>query len=275
MEAWIVYKKEDAKRNRHFIDFFKASCKKRGVTLQLRYAEEFDEKQTELSSEKPLFIVMRATMPELSFYFESLGILVFNSAKFSELANDKEKTLVAAEKRGIKIPVTRYVTHETALREANLLGYPVIIKPRDGHGGQDVLCMEHEQELEKTLPSFCHERFLMQKPVSHLGRDLRVYVLGGKVIASMLRKREDDFRSNYCLGGSASLYSLSEAEEKTVQSVIQTFSFDFAGIDFLFDGENMVLSEIEDVVGTRMLYHFTDIDAVDLYVEYILRKISI
>lgn len=58
------------------------------------------------------------------------------------------------------------------------------------------------------------EGYVYQKPASDLGRDLRVWLIGGKIIAAVLRKSDTDFRSNYCLGGSAQVYTLSESEKR-------------------------------------------------------------
>ena len=56
--------------------------------------------------------------------------------------------------------------------------------------------------------------------------------------------------------------------------VISLFDIGFVGIDFMFSDGKMILNEIEDVVGARMLYHLTDLDVVDIYVEHILKTIG-
>ena len=86
----------------------------------------------------------------------------------------------------------------------------------------------------------------------------------------MLRVSSNEFRSNYCLGGNASRYNLTEEEEQIVATVINNLDIGFAGIDIMFDKGRPVLNEIEDNVGSRMLYALTDIDPVDLYLDHIL-----
>ena len=283
LTGWLIYRKKDAERNQHYITFYEEACRKRGATILLRYFEEFSygtgPSGLTLSyggapAIKPDFVVMRADVPLFSEHLEQMGFAVFNNAYLSLVANDKAKTLEVAAKAGIPTPQSRLGTKENSLLVAKELGYPLVIKPRDGHGGQDVLWVEHEAALIELLKTYPHASFLLQKPVSDLGKDLRVYVVGGEIVAAMLRVQKKDFRSNYCLGGSAERYTLSAEEERLVNHVISLFEVSFAGFDFMFDNGRMILNEIEDVVGARMLYHLTEIDVVDLYVEHILGAIA-
>ncbi len=283
LTGWLIYRKKDAERNQHYITFYEEACRKRGTTILLRYLEEFSygtgENGLTLSYGgapviKPDFVVMRADVPLFSEHLEQMGFAVFNNAYLSLVANDKAKTLAVAAKAGIPTPQSRLGTKENSLLVAKELGYPLVIKPRDGHGGQEVLWVEHEAALIELLKTYPHTSFLLQKPVSDLGKDLRVYVVGGEIVAAMLRVQKKDFRSNYCLGGSAERYTLSPEEERLVNHVISLFEVSFAGFDFMFDNGRMILNEIEDVVGARMLYHLTEIDVVDLYVEHILGTIA-
>ena len=283
MEGWLIYRKKDAERNKHYIAFYEAACRKRGIQIVLRYFEDFSygtaldlylSYRGKEITQKPDFIIMRADVPDFSEYLETMGYSVFNNARFSAIANDKFKTLQLATKLGIKVPITRLATLESAAEEAAFLGYPLVMKPRDGHGGAGVLWVENEESLQRLLKDYNHASFLLQKPVSALGRDLRIYVVGGEVVAAMLRSREDDFRSNYCLGGSASRYELTKAEMDIVHRLTETLDIGFAGIDLMFDEGRPVLNEMEDVVGARMLYHLTELDVVDMYIEHIVNRIQ-
>ncbi len=283
VSGWLIYRKEDALRNQHYIPFYEQAFKKRGGEISLRFLEDFSFETKEdgvtlcydgVPALLPDFAVMRGDVPTFSFRLESLGIRVFNSGAFSLVANDKARTFQVARSAGIPVLKTILTNHEMAETEARKMGFPLVMKPRDGHGGQDVLWIASEAEMKDILPTYDHETFLLQEPASELGKDLRVYVVGGKIIAAMLRSRKDDFRSNYCLGGEASLYDLKGEELALAERVISLFSADYAGFDFMFHRGEMVLNEIEDVVGARMLYHLTDIDVVDLYAEHIITTIG-
>ncbi|MBE7048116.1 MAG: ATP-grasp domain-containing protein [Ruminococcaceae bacterium] len=282
MKGWLIYRKQEAERNKFAVTMYHKACARRKIHIQLKYLEElspetagsvsaFNNKKTSL----PDFVIMRADAPFFSATLEKSGCRVFNSAQVSALANDKLKTIQMAKSLGIATPITCVATKTDAVAVGARLGYPLVMKPRDGHGGQDVLWIDSEAMLVKILPTFHHESFLLQKPVSSLGQDLRVYVIGGQVVVAMLRSRDDDFRSNYCLGGHASIHSLTPEEQTIVGKITEALPMDFAGIDLLYHEGQPVLSEIEDVVGARMVYHLTNLDIIDMYVEHIATQLGL
>ena len=103
---------------------------------------------------------------------------------------------------------------------------------------------------------------------------MRVYVLGGEVLAAVKRTSECDFRSNFSLGGKAEIIDLPDEVKEYIRLIIEALSPDLVGIDFIRHNGEWVLGEIEDVVGTRMLYALTDIDAADEYVGYVIGQIN-
>ena len=61
------------------------------------------------------------------------------------------------------------------------------------------------------------KKWVIQRPASELGKDVRVYAIGNRIVQAMLRVSETDFRSNFCLGGQAELYELGAEEQYMVQ----------------------------------------------------------
>jgi len=148
-----------------------------------------------------------------------------------------------------------------------------VLKAVDGHGGSQV-CL-YDGNVEKILRIMGRSDMVAQEKVGNRNSDLRVYVIGGKILASVLRESSEGFRANFSLGGSVSLYSLKAVEQELVQKIIDLFNFDMVGIDFILDDNgNLVFNEIEDVVGARMLYQCSDIDIVKEYLSYISKKIK-
>jgi len=96
-----------------------------------------------------------------------------------------------------------------------------------------------------------------------------VYVLAGEVALSVLRRSEKDFRSNFSLGGTASIVECTPYQKDIINKLYNSLSFDFVGIDFIFNDGEWILNEIEDVVGTRMIYNYTSIDIVDKWLTHI------
>ena len=100
-----------------------------------------------------------------------------------------------------------------------------------------------------------------------------MYAIGGKVVASVLRRSENNFKSNFSLGGSVQLAQVDEKQKAIVKTLYEQLKFDYVGIDFLPTKSGWVLNEIEDSAGARMLYACSDIDIVRLYAEYIAKEI--
>ena len=105
-----------------------------------------------------------------------------------------------------------------------------------------------------------------------------VYVVatyGDKIVACMLRSNDSDFRANYSLGAKAELVDLLEEVEKYLKVVIYDLHPDFIGVDFLIDNDQYVFNEVEDPVGSRMLYENTDIDPIKLFAEHVLNVMGV
>lgn len=260
MFGWIIYNKEDAKRNERYIKWHIDKFKAEDIELELVFTDEINFEFL------PGFAIVRAIRPDITRKLEKAGVKCFNNSFVSEICNDKAKSYMYVSENGVEVLPTYYSIDE--IRE-----FPVVIKPKNSHGGDRVKIAESHKELMSIMPLYEGNNYVMQAVANNPGKDVRVYVMGNKIIAAMLRKSEDDFRSNFCLGGSASVYNLNSEETDTVRKVIELFDFDFVGIDFVFNNGKMIFNEIEDVVGSRMLYTYTDIDVADLYVKYILKRL--
>lgn len=264
MKGWLLYSREGAARNRTFIDFWFFAAKERGVVLELHLTDG------PLPETRPDFAVMRDMNPALSFRLEAMGIPVFNPARVSECCNDKWSTYRLASKLGVPFPKTEFIP-DPALMPPH--PFPYVLKACGGHGGTQVFLVRNETEAKTVSEALCGIPSVLQEPVSDLGKDLRVYVLGKQVIAAMLRVSKTDFRSNFCLGGSAVPYTLSPHEKEIVDAFASALPLGLAGIDLIFHESKALFNEIEDVVGCRMLYSMTDIRPVELYLDWILKQL--
>ena len=122
--------------------------------------------------------------------------------------------------------------------------------------------------------SIAGRKMVLQPLIKNGGRfcDMRVYVIGKRIVAAVMRSSGRDFRANYSRGGDVALVELRDAQKQIVNRILDELDFGMAGIDFLFDRDgNMVLNEIEDVAGSRMLYECAPhIDIVSQYVDYVM-----
>lgn len=246
MNGWIIYTKDEAKRNRWFIEHFIEVAKEYGHTLTLKFPDE-------IGAPYPDFAIARAFDYKINEHLENQGVKVFNNSRLAKIANDKALCYKFMEKNNVPIMPTFYTKPENPT-------FPLIVKSASGHGGTQVRMVHNKAELEKaskTIPNAVY-----QAVASDLGKDLRVYVIANEIVAAMLRESKTDFRSNYCLGGNASVYTLSKSEKKQIEKIISLLDIAYCGIDFVFDNGKIIFNELEDAVGARMLYDLTDIDII-------------
>lgn len=280
MTGWLVYDKKGIEKNAWFADQIISYGAQRNADIKLVLCEELKigtdkEKLLSFNGVKPDFVINRTVFPFLSKYFEQCGVKVFNNAFVSEVCNDKRKTHMYLANKGIDMMESRFFDRRFFCAESADITFPCVVKPANGHGGNGVKIVKNCKELKETVSKYETYAFLCQKIADTPGLDLRVYVMGNKIIGAVLRKSEDDFRSNFSLGGKVEAYTLNEYEEKQVSKVIKHFDLSYAGIDFIFDAGKMKLNEIEDVVGARMLYQTHDIAAHEMYVDYIIGETAV
>lgn len=284
MTGWVLYDDEQYKKNSWFAQrLVECLSKTAEVRLILTQSLQFGTRNGEaffsIGKEQikaPDFAVSRTIFPLLSSVLESAGTRVFNNFSVSKFCNDKRYTYSGLAGSNIPILDTwffekRFFSPES-IEETD---YPMVLKSAAGHGGSEVFLLKSKEELLNALNNLSDGRFLLQKVCPSVGKDVRVYLLGGKVLAAILRT-SDNFKSNYSLGGKASLYELNSREKDLINKVLSMMPEipDFVGMDFLIDGDKWYFNEIEDVVGTRMLYECLNMDAAEVYSEYITVQMS-
>lgn len=279
MTGWLVYDHDNIQRNSFFIDRWLSAAQVHSVKLLLVKAQELaygiqQGKPFLLYQSQPLrpdFVVMRAQHPLLSEHLEKMNIPCFNNAKVADVCNHKQKTHSLFSSILPMMP--------TAFLEAssfeNPFPYPVVVKGSHGCGGRSVFLAKNDQEYQEAARLIAPDDFIVQPLCDEPGKDLRVYVLGKHIIATMLRHQSGDFRSNVGLGGGSHPAELTQELKAYVDEVMKQFDFGLAGIDFIFHQGKPVFNEIEDVVGTRMLYMHTQRDIAAEYLSYILDQIRL
>lgn len=292
MTGWLVYRFEDIKKNRWYIDSYIEEGKKLDIKIRLILVDKLDfgVKNNSLfleyeggEIEKPDFVVNRAIYPLLTKQLEGMGIRVFNNSMVAEICNDKAKTYQYISRLNIPVINTKFVKSEYLEYALGNITDPTIIKGVSGHGGNEVFLYnpgkDSQSVKEDILSELKQTDTVIQPFIEGKHQDLRVYVIGKTIIAAILRTGKDGFKSNFSLGGEVSNYTLSSDEIKLITTIINKFTFDksefgLVGIDFLIDNSgSLIFNEIEDVVGARMLYECTDINLVNLYLKFILSQI--
>lgn len=270
MIGWVIYDEAGYKRNKWFANELRDRL---GSDCRLIISEYLDFgvdggfffKYMGEKMKLPAYAVQRCIYPVLSDTLETAGVRVFNSARVCRVCNDKRATLLLASSLGINCPKTVFADRAF---KPKFEDFPCVLKAAGGHGGSQVIMVNSNEEYLKSAEDFDSRDILFQQIVDP-GRDKRVYLLGGKVLACVERHSHRDFRSNFSLGGSAEPADVSDAELRAVRLINGELKPDFVGVDFIYKNGVPLLNEVEDIVGTRMLYELTDIDAVGEYAKYI------
>lgn len=284
-QAWLIYRRQDSVRNKYYIETFQEEGKKRNVNILLMLVDEMDFGVYEgklylLYQGKvvdyPDFVICRTIFPLLTRHLELMGIRVFNNSRVAEVCNDKAKTYQMVS--SLKLPMINtsfYYREDYERAEANMneAHAPYVIKAVDGHGGSQVF-LSSDKIKTTTRDGIAHSHFVVQPLTGSRHQDLRTYVIGKEIIGSVLRSSKEGFRSNFSLGGKVESYQLKEMEEACVRKIINEFDFGMVGIDFIIGDEGeLIFNEIEDVVGSRMLYHCSKVNFIEKYLEYMLLTI--
>lgn len=267
MLCWIIYNKEDVEKNKRFIDFVSIGLAKYHVNTKLIILQEIGDIEGLMQKDVPSVAINRSRNYDVAAVLEKNGVRVFNSATVTKIANNKKETY--EELRGV-VPFMPFVSDV-----ADMKYFPYVIKSVDGHGGNEVFMVENEGDKDTVIEKLKDKEYIAQDCASDLGKDVRVYVLGNKIIAAMLRTSTKSFKSNYSLGGSVQRYTLNDIEIQMVKRILKKVPLDYGAIDFIFHNKSAVFNEIEDAAGARMLYENTDIDIVQRFVEYIAWELAL
>lgn len=282
LTGWLIYSKKDVKRNKAYIDWFISEAKKQNIQLTLIYRETLtigmkNNKQTILLNKQvaslPQFTIIRTIEPILQYIFESLGVYTFNNYDVARICNDKKLTYLAMNR--LKIPTLDTLFFNRTLPNKPPLAYPFVIKDAYGRSGKQVYLINNFNDWEKVKQKINFNEIIIQDGNVQLGKDVRVFIIGKKIIAAVLRKNKHDFRANFTLGGQAIPYELNQKEIKMIKKIIRHFDFGLVGIDFLINyQEGLIFNEIEDVVGSRILSETSRINLLQKYISFIKGRLK-
>jgi len=277
----LIYRREDYKKNQWFAQQFIARAQEYGLTIDFVLTDELflgidDQFYVTVRGKRlstPDFVINRSRNSIIATHFEKMGCRVFNTAMITEICNHKGKTHQFINANGIKSVKTWIGNRHDFCVEQFDGDFPLILKSVAGHGGRGVFLVANEEELAEKLSLFSDDEFILQEICTNPGIDIRVFVMGNEILAAVKRYSEKGFKANYSLGGKVEPYSLNESEKRLVKKITQLAQFDFVGIDFLLDEEgHFLFNEIEDMVGSRVLYTCYDMDVVGLYLAYVKKS---
>ena len=293
-KVWILSKRTmDEYENRRLVETFNEN----GIETRLVHPDKFDlfvnkKDLTDIWSDGvknslPNAVLVRTGSGSTYFslavmrQLESLGIPVINSSTSIDMVKDKLQTSQLLAKHGIPIPKTMLVRWPiNAALVASEIGFPCVVKVITGSYGKGVhLCqsigafnalMEFIESLNAKKTMIIQE-FIDAK----VGSDLRVWVVGGKVIGAMQRtSANNDFRANISGGGTGEQYEINEEIDFLARETAKIMGLDIAGIDLLFDKEGFKVCEANSAPGFEGMEQYCNMDIAKAITDYISFKIA-
>ncbi|PWI24312.1 hypothetical protein DEX24_13900 [Kurthia sibirica] len=267
-KAYIIYDEVDARKNNIFIDQLIEAATQQQIELTLLLTNDFSVTELVRRCQDAVFVFYRARNCDYVTSLEQANIAVLNSSHVNALANNKYMTLQFARTLGIPtVPL---------FRDAQHYEFPLVLKTIDGHGGNEVLLCQNEEELYNGKKVFENRLTLIQPYIESNATDVRVWVLDDVILGAVKRTGSKDFRSNYTLGGTIEKYNLNNLQIDHVLAMQKAIKSDYIGMDFLLleDG-TWLLNEIEDPVGARAYYdlfeNYLPVQLMDYFVSKFIR----
>ena len=207
--------------------------------------------------------------------FEMMGVYCLNDSQAISRARDKLRSMQLLAREGVGLPTTGFAHSPDDKQDLMSLvgGSPLIVKLLEGTQGMGVVLAETPKACESVIDAFRKLRayFLLQEFVSEAaGADIRCFVVGDAVIATMQRKaREGQFRSNLHRGGQASLVEITPEERAVAILAARTMGLNVAGVDIIRSERGPLVLEVNSSPGLEGIEKCTTIDVASLIVQFI------
>lgn len=207
--------------------------------------------------------------------FEMGGVWPLNESVAIGRSRDKLRSMQIFAKHGLGLPVTAFAHDPKQTEEVMKIagGAPVVIKLLEGTQGIGVVLGDTERSAKSVIEAFrgANVNILVQEFIKEAGSsDIRIFVVGGKVVASMMRTgAEDDFRSNLHRGGSAKMIKITPEERTTAIRAAKVMGLNVAGVDVLRSNHGPVIMEVNSSPGLEGIEKTTGIDLAGKIIEFI------
>ena len=207
--------------------------------------------------------------------FEMMSVYPLNESVAISRSRDKLRALQLLSRKGIGLPVTGFAHRPDDVDDLIKMvgGAPLVIKLLEGTQGIGVVLAETEQAAESVIEAFLgmNANILVQEFIKEAGgADIRCFVVGDKVVASMKRQgKEGEFRSNLHRGGSANLIRITPAERATAVRAAKTMGLNVCGVDLLRSNHGPVVMEVNSSPGLEGIEKATGKDIATQLIEFI------
>ena len=207
--------------------------------------------------------------------FEMQGVFPLNESVAIGRSRDKLRALQLLAREGIGLPVTAFAhgprRAEDVIKEIG--GTPCVIKLLEGTQGRGVILAETTASARSIIEAFsaANMNILVQEFIKEAGgTDIRALVVGGKVVASMMRLgRIGDFRANLHCGGKAEAAAITDEEARTALRSAEVLGLNVAGVDLLRSNRGPVVIEVNSSPGIEGMEWASGADVAGAMIEFL------
>ncbi|WP_282786844.1 30S ribosomal protein S6--L-glutamate ligase [Flavobacterium croceum] len=225
--------------------------------------------------------------PSMTFYgcaltrqFEAMKVFCLNSAAAITQSRDKLFSLQLLLRHGVDIPTTGFAN--SPLDTDDLIkmvgGTPLIVKLLEGTQGKGVVLAETKKAAESVINAFksLNANILVQEFIKEAnGKDLRLFVIDGKVVAAMQREAAPgEFRANIHMGGTASVVKVTAEEKKIAVRAAKAMDLRVAGVDIIRSSKGSLLLEVNSSPGLEGIEGATNKDIAGEMIKAIEKSIK-
>lgn len=225
--------------------------------------------------------------PSLTYYgcaltrqFESLGVYALNSSNAITHSRDKLYSLQLLLNNGLNIPITGFANSPLDTNDLIKMvgGSPLIVKLLEGTQGKGVVLAETKKAAESVINAFksLNANILVQEFIKEAnGKDLRCFVIDGKVVAAMQREAPPgEFRANIHLGGTGSVVKITKEERRLAIKAAKAMGLDVAGVDMIRSAKGPLLLEVNSSPGLEGIEGATGKDIARDMIKAIERNVA-
>lgn len=231
--------------------------------------------------------VITRIRPSMTFYgcaltrqFESMGVYTINQSSAIARSRDKLYSLQLMVKSGLAIPTTGFANSPIDTNDLIEMvgGAPLIVKLLEGTQGRGVVLAETSKAAESVINAFkaLKANLLVQRFVKEAdGKDLRCFVINGKVVASIQRQAASgEFRANIHQGGQASIVRITKEERAMAVKAAKVLGLDVAGVDIIRSSSGPQLLEVNSSPGLEGIELATGKDIAGMMIASIEKKLG-
>lgn len=236
---------------------------------------------------KNIDVVIPRIKPAMTFYgaaiirqFEVLGIPCLNRADPIKIARDKFHCLQILAKHELGIPTTSFAnsSYETSNLIKLVDGAPLVVKLLEGTKGVGVVLADNKNAAESVINAFRSLKadILVQNYIKESrGHDLRCFVIGDEVVASMQRQAaEGEFRANVHLGATAVEIEITNEEREMAIKAAKAIGLDVAGVDVVRSKMGPKILEVNSSPGLEGIEGATKVAIAEKMIEYVENNFS-